>query len=77
MESGIPVLFQEEDIEYTWQVGIFLEETKYGYLVSQLIAIDPETCKLNYSKYYKLAKRIKLPEYFMKYDCVRKEEHAD
>ena len=77
MESGIPVLFQEEGIDYSWQVGIFLEETKFGYLVTQLVVVDPETGKLNYSKYYKLAKRVKLPEYFMKYDCVRKEKHAD
>ena len=73
MESGIPVLFQEEDIDYSWQVGIFLEETKFGYLVTQLIVVDPETGKLNYSKYYKLAKRVKLPEYFLNHDIIPKE----
>ena len=73
MESGIPVLFQEEGIDYSWQVGIFLEETKFGYLVTQLVVVDPETGKLNYSKYYKLAKRVKLPEYFLNHDIIPKE----
>lgn len=73
MESGIPVLFQEEGIDYSWQVGIFLEETKFGFLVTQLVVIDPETGKLNYSKYYKLAKRVKLPEYFLNHDIIPKE----
>lgn len=73
MESGIPVLFQEEGIDYSWQVGIFLEETKFGCLVTQLVVVDPETGKLNYSKYYKLAKRVKLPEYFLNHDIIPKE----
>lgn len=73
MESGIPVLFQEEGIDYSWQVGIFLEETKFGFLVTQLVVVDPETGKLNYSKYYKLAKRVKLPEYFLNHDIIPKE----
>lgn len=77
MESGIPVLFQEEGIDYSWQVGIFLEETKFGFLVTQLITVDPETGKLNYTKYYKLAKRIKLPEYFLHHDTIPKEDYAD
>ena len=76
MESGIPILYQESEYDtYTWCPAIYLEETKYGHLVCTLVIV--ENGKLNYSKYTKLVKRVKLPEYFMKYDCVRKEDYAN
>ena len=74
MEAGIPVLYQEnEDDTYMWCPGIFLEETKYGYLVCTLVAVEKDG-KLNYTRFHKLAARIKLPEYFMTHDIVPKEE---
>ena len=73
MESGIPVLYQEsEDTSYTWSPAIYLEETKYGHLVCTLIIVD-ENNKLNYTKYTKLVKRVKLPEYFLHHDIFPKE----
>ena len=68
MESGIPVLYQEsEDTSYTWSPAIYLEETKYGHLVCTLVIVDEDN-KLNYTRYTKLVKRVKLPEYFMTHD---------
>lgn len=73
MESGIPVLYQEsEDTSYTWSPAIYLEETKYGHLVCTLVIVD-ENNKLNYTRYTKLVKRVKLPEYFMHYNVTPKE----
>lgn len=73
MESGIPVLYQEsEDTSYTWSPAIYLEETKYGHLVCTLVIVDEDN-KLNYTKYTKLVKRVKLPEYFLHHDTFPKE----
>lgn len=75
MESGIPILYQEnEDDTYIWVPGIYLEETSYGYLVCTLVVVEDNnnSNKLNYTKYSKIVKRIKLPEYFTQYDCVKK-----
>lgn len=73
MESGIPVLYQEsEDNNYTWSPAIYLEETKYGHLVCTLVVIN-EDSTLNYTKYTKLVKRVKLPEYFMHHNTIPKE----
>ena len=73
MESGIPVLYQEsEDTSYTWSPAIYLEETKYGHLVCTLVIVDEDN-KLNYTKYTKLVKRVKLPEYFLHHDIFPKE----
>ena len=73
MESGIPVLYQEsEDTSYTWSPAIYLEETKYGHLVCTLVIVDEDN-KLNYTRYTKLVKRVKLPEYFLHHDTFPKE----
>lgn len=73
MESGIPVLYQEsEDTSYTWSPAIYLEETKYGHLVCTLVIVDEDN-KLNYTRYTKLVKRVKLPEYFLHHDIFPKE----
>ena len=73
MESGIPVLYQEsDDNNYTWSPAIYLEETKYGHLVCTLVIVDEDN-KLNYTKYTKLVKRVKLPEYFLHHDIFPKE----
>lgn len=72
MESGIPVLYQEnEDDSYIWVPGIYLEKTSYGHLVCTLIVVEGD--KLNYTKYSKLVKRVKLPEYFMTHNTNPKE----
>ena len=73
MESGIPVLYQEsEDTSYTWSPAIYLEETKYGHLVCTLVIVDEDN-KLNYTRYTKLVKRVKLPEYFLHHNTFPKE----
>ena len=72
MDSGIPILYQEnEDDSYIWVPGIYLEETSYGHLVCTLVVVEGD--KLNYTKYSKLAKRVKLPEYFMTHNTNPKE----
>ena len=73
MDSGIPVLYQEnEDYSYVWVPAIYLEETSYGHLVCTLVVVEGDN-KLNYTKYSKLVKRVKLPEYFMTHDTSPKE----
>ena len=73
MESLIPILYQEDDFTNTvWSPGIYLEETSYGHLVCYLVIVDSDG-KLNYHKYSKLAKKVKLPEYFMTHDTNPKE----
>ena len=73
MESGIPVLYQEsDDNNYTWSPAIYLEETKYGHLVCTLVIVDEDN-KLNYTRYTKLVKRVKLPEYFLHHNTFPKE----
>ena len=72
MDSGIPILYQEtENDTYVWCPGIYLEETSYGHLVCTLVVVEDD--KLNYTKYSKLVKRIKLPEYFMTHNTNPKE----
>ena len=72
MDSGIPILYQEnEDDHYAWVPGIYLEETSYGHLVCTLVVVEND--KLNYTRYSKLVKRVKLPEYFLNHDIISKE----
>ena len=72
MEPGIPVLCQEGEFDSgVWCPAVYLEETKYGHLVCTIVV--EEDNRLNYTKYTKLVKRIKLPEYFMTHNISPKE----